>query len=486
MISSKTIDPCNISGLAPFQPTEEHPWNQQTIHHLLRRISFGISPTQLAEVQNMTPQEMVQALLTQAQNTPLADPLAWDHFTQEDYQTDNGVSELANQWRIQWVRSAINGSGINEKLMLFWHNHFVTQIQTYFCLPWMYEYHLIIHNNTFGNFKTFTQEMGITPAMLIYLNGVQNTVLAPNENYARELYELFTLGRDNGYTQEDITETARALTGYQGFNGICNPIDFVDISHDKGSKTIFGQTGNWGYEDVHDILFSERATQIANFICEKLYTHFVSPDLDYSITAELAQTFLDSDFELMPVYQQLFQSEHFFNAAVPGSVIKSPLDFVIGMMKETEVTVPDELILQAILASGGLLGQQLYSPVDVAGWPGDRTWIDTEKITLRWAISDLFLAAIFDANQEALRNLVKTISTSESDVTQVVTDLVNYFTPNGLYNQVDFDEALNTFKSDIPENYFEDGSWNLDWDTIPIQTGLFLSFLFKLPEFQLS
>ena len=480
-----TVDPCNISDLSVYTPTVENPWDERKVQFLFRRIGFGIHLQNIPQFLQMEPDQVVDQLIEAAKITPLLEPEAWNDFTQEDYQTNNGVTELFDRWKIKWYRSLLDGSGVNEKLFLFWHNHFVTKIETYFCLPWMYEYHQIIHNHTFGSFKDFVKAMGKTPAMLFFLNGIQNTLIAPNENYARELYELFTLGRDNGYTQQDITETARALTGFQGFQGVCNPIGFVEISHDKGEKTIFDQTGNWGYDDVHDVLFEQRSDQIANFICEKLYQAFVSPDIDYSITAELAQTFKDSEFALEPVYKQLFKSNHFFNQYTAGSLIKSPLEFLSIMLKELNAPIKDETLWQALAVAGGALGQNLYSPIDVAGWPGDKTWIDTEKILLRWAVTDLYLVGLFAENPEYYREFAITLTDNSQDVEEIVDRFISYFTSNGFHNEVNVKEALDTLKSDIPQNYFDDGSWNLNWDTVPAQIGLLLIYIFKSPEFQL-
>ena len=149
--------------------------------------------------------------------------------------------------------------------------------------------------------------------MLMYLNGYENRNNAPNENYARELYELFTLGEGNGYTQDDITETARALTGYNNRQD-GGPIYFNPNRFDNGEKTIFGRKGNWNYDDVINILFEEKSDLISKFIVRKLYKHFVSPDVNEAIVDELALYFINNNFELEPLYRKLFKSEHFINS----------------------------------------------------------------------------------------------------------------------------------------------------------------------------
>ena len=165
---------------------------------------------------------------------------------------------------------------------------------------YLYQYYALIQSHALENFKTFVSEMGLATTMLRYLNGFENKKNSPNENYARELYELFTLGEGNGYIQEDITETARALTGYNRFKTYLGVIEFNENSFDKGSKTIFGRSGNWGYNDVIDILFEEKKDLIANFICNKIYRYFVSPQLNSSVVSAMAETFKQNEFELKP------------------------------------------------------------------------------------------------------------------------------------------------------------------------------------------
>ena len=214
---------------------------------------------------------------------------------------------------------------------MFWSNHFVVEFRDINQPAYLYQYYALLQTHALGNFKTFISEVGLAPAMLRYLNGFENKKNSPNENYARELYELFSLGEGNGYTQEDITETARALTGYNRSKTNGGIIEFNEKTYDKGSKTIFGQTGNWGYDDVINILFQEKKDIIANFICTKIYRYFISPKVDFNIIAGMAKTFKDNQFELLPVMKQLFKSDHFFDSENSNVLIKSPIDMMVGL-----------------------------------------------------------------------------------------------------------------------------------------------------------
>ena len=217
----------------------------------------------------------------------------------------------------------------------------VTELRIYNCAGFLYYYINCLQRNAIGNFRTLISEIGLTNAMLFYLDGAFNNGNNPNENYARELYELFTLGEGNGYTEEDIVETARALSGYtdRGEEG-CSPVNYRADRHDNGEKTILGQTGNWDYDDVIEILFTQRSNEIANYICSKLYQFFVHPDIDdeagnaRTIIEGLAATFTANNFELAPVLRQLFKSEHFFDDDAVGVIIKSPFDLYFNLIKE--------------------------------------------------------------------------------------------------------------------------------------------------------
>jgi uncharacterized protein (DUF1800 family) len=476
---------CATGTLAPYAPSGQAPWNKQRAIHLLRRMGFGGTPAQIEAALEQDPGTLVDTIIDNAIALPPSDPPVWGDWAYSDY-TDFGVqqSEQIIEQIQAWVQNMMN-DGFREKMTLFWHNHFVTKFEVYNCPSWMNDYYRMLQKNALGNFKTFTVEVGKSPAMLVFLNGVQNTVIEPNENYARELYELFTLGQDNGYTQEDIVQTARALTGWNGFTELCAPIGFLPFTHDNGIKTIFGQTGNWGYQDVHDILFLERAEQIANYICGKLYQAFVHPDIEAEIVSGLAQTFLDNNFEIAPVLRQLFKSEHFFDAYNIGTIVKSPIDAILNYIREGNFTYNVEsLTLAGYFADD--LAQTLFNPPDVAGWPGNRAWIDSNTLTGRWQAIDYYTYVAYQFSPDELVQLAKTLSGNSSDAEEVTYAIVDHFIPNGLNQAEAYDRAITVFKWEIPQNYFDDGSWNLDWAEVPIQMAFLLQYVAHLPEFQLG
>jgi uncharacterized protein (DUF1800 family) len=475
---------CVLAGLAPFIPDADNPWDESRLQHLFLRTAFGIDPFEVDDYLNRSPSEVVDEIVDEAINLPLPPQPDWHDWTRSDYDDDNQIIEQLQEWITRWLTDMWD-HGLRDKLALFWHNHFVTEIESHYCPSYMYSYHKLLQTYALGNFKEFTVEMGKTPAMLVYLNGVQSTRFEPNENYARELFELFTLGRDNGYTQMDITEAARALTGWNGFSEACAPISYVSSLHDDGAKTIFGQTGNFDYQGLHDLLFDLRQDEIAEFICTKIYTFFIGKEINEDIINGLKQVFLDNDFEIAPVVRTLLKSEFFFDQKQFGTQISSPVDLLLSHTKRLNYKPEEE---EFRLLNGALiqLGQRLFNPPNVAGWPGDQNWLNTSLITNRWSIMDLYIGVLYRRNKEKLADFGRSASTSYSNVGMVCQEIIHFLIPWGLPLPQDYEAALEVFKGDIPENYFETGQWNVDWDTMADQTALLIQHLSRLPEYQLK
>lgn len=489
---------CNFGSLAVYSPTEEKPWNKQRANHLYRRLAYGASPDLISLALERTPESIVDVLVDEALNTPLTSQPDWTFTTKNEVEAQGLVFDDVNDvnrnnWYLQTVTDQLNNS-LRALLTIFWHNHFVTEYREYKCAGYMVEYYNVLQQHSLGNFKDFVHEVGLTNAMLTYLNGVDNKENRPNDNYARELYELFTLGADNGYTEDDILETAKALTGYNNKNNenpldpdnnnACTVITFSEETFNTDTKTIFGRSGNFGYDDVIDVLFEEKASLIAEFIVGKLYAFFVSPTLNTDVVSQLASEF-QVDFEIEPILRKLFKSEHFFDDEAIGSIIKSPYDIQINLVKVANFDVTDEERFN-IFEQNAEIGQQFFSPVDVAGWQADFDWVNSTTLVGRWFYLMNKISSVNDTDPEKLREFAKKVSDNSTDVEVVVRSIVDIFMPRGLNTEADYQVAIDDFKAEVPEIYFEDGTWNLDFETVPDQMVLLLHFLVTLPEFQLK
>ncbi|MBR9853163.1 MAG: DUF1800 domain-containing protein [Algicola sp.] len=492
---------CNSSTLAPYNT----PLDELRAAHLYRRLGFSASVQTISAAVGESASSLVDTLVNQALAVlPLPAP-QWADWNNANYPNDDDLARQMRRAHIEELTTAYGNAMVNNELLdrlsFFWSNHFVTQLETYDCPQFLYYYINCLQRNALGNFKTFTSEVGLTSAMLYYLDGVRNRGNNPNENYARELYELFTLGEGNNYTEEDIIETSKALSGYteRGEEG-CTQVTFDPSEFNTENKTIFGQTGNWDYDDVIDILFNQRPNEIGWFICKKLYEFFIHPDstgddggIAPQIIDGLAQTFINSGFEIAPVLRQLFKSQHFFDETAIGVIIKSPADLYFNLLKETGFTYDDGTVINMIDACS-LIGQRFFQPPEVEGWQRDRTWINTNFIIGRWLTVEMLLQRFYQNNPGQFRDLGLSLSgnagLTSNNPDEVARPIIDKFLPKGLLTNADYDRAYLAFRSDVDINYYEGGttpSWTLlGWETGPSQVYLLLRHLSREPEFQLK
>lgn len=476
---------CTTTSLSPFIPDGNNPWDRRRILHTYRRMSFGTHINGVDDQLAKSPSQFIDGLIDEAMNAPPYDQPEWWDWGYSDYMSrgiTDRIFEDSVSLAFQWVREMIT-DGFHARIKMFWLNHFVIKLDNVFCSSSIWKYMNLLHTHSMGNFKTFTYEIGITPGMLIFLNGEQNNKYEPNENYARELFELFTLGRDQGYTQEDIVQAARALTGWQ-VRDCSKTVYNHELFDNADDKVIFDKTANFTYGELINHLFKVKGDLIAKFICKKLYIEFISDDVDETIINGLAETFINNNWELEPVYRQLFKSEHFFDERNIGVKVKSPFQLTLSLLSEYDAPLTDEL-LEQIYWINSSIGQDLFNPPDVAGWKGNRTWVDSSTMAIRWSLVDSYSWYIYNENPEEYRKIAKLTSGNSNDVEQVVQSIVEYFLPNGLQGNMAYNSAVTVFKDEVPQNYFDDGSWNLDWDTISFQMTKLMHHLGRQPEFQL-
>lgn len=488
---TQTSEPTVQDPLMPYVPSAAKPWNARRVAHLYRRLGFGASHAQIQAGLQRSPGELIDQILDTAADRGSPDPPFWGAWTMDDYANipdPNLVFIHRDELRRRWLTEMLD-EGIQAKMALFWHNHFVTELDVYGCNAYLWSYYAMIHEYAFGNFRIFAREMGKTGAMLVYLNGNLSLAGAPNENYARELMELFTMGESNGYTQADIVAMSRALTGWRASDYLCDPPYFDPNRHDNTPKTIFGETSNFGYTTAHNLVFSARANQVSHYIVGKLYKHFVYQNVDNEVVTTLAQTFRDNNWEILPVLKQLIKSEHFFEETFLNAQHKSPLESMLNLYKavDTPASLVSENRWNAIGYWSYQLGQELFNPPNVAGWKGHRSWINESTLTARWNYSAAvaYWLSTEVQSRENLRTLAQTLTNDSNDPSLITAALVEFLTGQSL-DPVNLQAAVINFKAGIPENYYLDGTWNLYWDEAPYQIVNMLYYLVKLPEFQLT
>ncbi|MEP7321861.1 MAG: DUF1800 domain-containing protein [Saprospiraceae bacterium] len=431
------LSPTPTSGLTPYNG----PWTKKQIIHLLKRTMFGAKKADVDYFTDKTTSFMVDELITPLSAPPLP-PL--NHYTDLNNISDpnvpsgqtwvnapwlinNGIQQEGYRFRsfsCWWhERMIFQNRSIVEKMVLFLHNLLPTEYRDTSRARWTYLNNKLYRENALGNYKVLIKKVTTDVQMLRYLNGYLNTKNAPDENYSREFQELFTLGVGSGYSENDVKEAAKVLTGYRTDNSgtaASSTYSFDPNKHYTGNKTfsafynnkiILGRTGSAGeleLDDLINMVFSKN--EVSLFICREIYRFFVHYNVDATIEANiiipLALTFRTNNYEIAPVLKQLFKSQHFFDSLSNGGMIKSPVDFLVGMVREFNISIPptnpiipyyavfDKLRTESILQD-----QEIGNPINVAGWPAyyqspafHRLWINSNTLQKRNKYSDTLLA----------------------------------------------------------------------------------------------
>ncbi len=414
------------SGLEPYSGA----WNTTTAGHLLRRTMFG---PRRGEIQALAAGSMTAAVNTilGAQTDP-SPPTAtigattYD-FTNNAYDTTNDGT-FRNYLKAWWLALMVKQNiSIIEKMTLFWHNHFVSELNDIQDSRYSYYQNKLFRQYALGNFRNLTRAVAIDPAMLRYLNGNQNIKGRPNENFARELQELFTIGKGpekaqgdyTNYSEQDVQAAARVLTGWRDSRTTVLPsAEFILANHDTSNKvfsadyqgrTIVGGTtladGNRELDELLDMIFSQTATSL--YICRKLYRWFVyydiPADVEANVIAPMATILRNNNFEVKPVLDTLLKSAHFYDPINMGCFIRTPIDIVVGPVRQMSSTIPDLTNLTTTnynIANGlrdraSTLGMNLFDPPDVAGWKAyyqvpdfHELWINSTTLPTRGSYTD--------------------------------------------------------------------------------------------------
>lgn len=400
----------------------ENTQHQRNIQHLYWRAGFGGSPTDIQAALSKSRKQLVKDLLHDSYQ---AEELAI--VTNEPYQALKGAKrelksnansredmreqlkeiikerrETIGSLNDAWVSRMGQGKGVlREKMTLFWHNHFACRSKL---ATFIERQNNTIRTHALDSFRDLLMAISKDAAMLQFLNNQQNRKKSPNENFAREVMELFTLGRGN-YTETDIKEAARAFTGW-GFN-LQGEFVFRATFHDTDTKTIFGKTGNFHGEDVIEMLLENPKT--SEFIATKIYRFFVNERINPNHVAQMAKRFYNSKYNIADLMEFVFNADWFYDSANIGAQIKSPVELLAGLQRTLQMDFVDKT---PVLYLQKALGQVLFNPPNVAGWPGGKTWIDSSSLLTRMQIPKLLfrnetlkvdVKDSGDANEEAIK-----------------------------------------------------------------------------------
>ncbi len=516
------------------------PWTKAHAAHLLRRTMFGPTNQQILDavsagmtttVTNLLQIPAVGLPITYHPDETIASQGApWNTSV---YPTDPVESQTVHSARIGsligWMYENINNEQVSiaEKMCLFWQNHFASNAT--FDARATYDYFALIRTYALGNFKQFVKDMTVNPNMLIFLDGASNNPFSPNENYAREFLELFTIGKGpqigpgdyTNYTEEDVAAGAKIFTGFL-VNGLRSDSDtnvtavFTPILHDTSTKTLsahFGSVqvpdgGATEYSNYIDIVFQQ--DEVAKFICRKFYRYFVNYDLtaavETNVIEEMASTFIANNYDVLPVLLELFQSEHFYDISVRGALIRGPLDMLYSMVNGTEsqnaFSLATDYEMQTyIYGVSTALGQAYLEPPSVAGWPAyyqepsfSRLWMNATHVKTRFDISSFFtlytgIPVGGDNWKVNALGFLDNLSIP-ADPVQVIDDIVDVFCPKGV------DALQKLILKSILTNGQPDFEWTIQYndyaadpgnpvvaDPVKLRVELVLARVFQTPEF---
>ncbi len=507
--------------------------------HLLKRTLFGVKWADLLAFSGKSLDVIVNTLLS---TDPIPSPPV-NNYNDSGY-TDTNVP-LGQTWvtaaygdgtangrrigsfKAWWTGLMINQPAtLQEKMVLFWHNHFSTQTSTIDDARYIYNHHALLRTYALGNFKQLVKQVTLDPAMLVYLNGNLNNKNAPDENYGRELQELFVFGKgpNSKYTEDDVKAAAKVLTGY-----VVNPLtissSFNSARHDTGNKQfsafynntiITGKTGNNGATELDDMLdMFFKLDETALFICRKLYRFFVYYDIDATteanVIAPMAAIFRAANYDIVPVLKALFTSAHFFDSVNRGCMIKSPIDYTVGLCREFGIVFPPPtdyvnqyIMFDFVRIQAAFVEQNIGDPPNVAGWPAyyqvpqfHELWINSDTLPKRNQLTDYLVAIGYSRNGKKI--VIDTVAFANS--------LSNPADPNSLINDVltllytiDSSQKLKDFlKSILLSGQISDHYWTDAWNAykanlndamtkgiVTTRLQAMFKYMMNLSEYQLS
>ena len=477
---------------------EDGPLGVARASHLLNRALFGPRRQEIEQFSNLSITQAIDQLLSTepAPGPPLQvfgeDPNVPFGTTWVESVPDGAVRFLRKKsLRSWWMGLCVNQeSSLREKMVMFWHNHFVTETNVVSIPAYLYQYLRLIRERAIGNFKELAADMTVNTAMLRYLDGTDNTEKSPNENYARELFELFTIGKGprigdgnyTYYTEHDVQEAARVLTGWK-INGNTLSSYYKDSVHDKGDKVFseyygaqqISNAGEEEYKELISMIFAKKQTAI--YLVQKIYRWFVyyhiSEEVMKNIILPLADLLYENDYEMQPMLRTLLGSQHFFDAGLRGAYIKSPMEIVAGSVRRLELDLSQDLSTQ--YEFWNLLYLRAYNqemdlgtPPDVAGWPAyylepqfNRLWINAATLPQRAEFVTRIITTGYSKNGTKMvadKIGLAQLTSLPSSATTLITELGQLLLPVPL-SEAQIADLMEVLIPGLPE--FE---WTVEWN----------------------
>ncbi len=541
-VETQTVSPARtLSGINPYTGT----WGKNEIIHLLKRTMFGAKKTDVDYFATRTMNQTVDELLNPTAPSPAPPVKEYATTTTlgtvpdtnilqgttwiNDINSDGTVqSQRRASYKKWWTGVLVNQDrSIREKMIFLWTDHFGNESGDVGNTNWVYKQHDLIRQNCLGNFKQMVKAITTDVAMLRYLNGYLNTATAPDENYGRELQELFTLGKGPGsqYTEADVKEAAKVLTGWQ-INGTTYQTIFTPSRHSTVNKQfssfynntiITGRTGATAGDleltDLLNMIFAQQ--EVAKFLVRKFYRWFVYYDIDAAtesnVIVPLADIFRNSNYDIKPVLSALFKSEHFFDVLNQSCIIKTPADIVIGAMREFNVAMPPATdwdtsyghwnTLYSFMVNMGL---NLHDPPNVAGMPAyyqeplfHEIWINTDTLPKRNQFTDLMTTNGYTRNGFKMIfdfvAYVKTLS-NPGNPNDLVDDVMRYVYRINLSPQIKQQTKTQLLLSNQQYDYYWTNAWDAyianpstaNYNIINTRLKDLFKYLMALSEYQLS
>lgn len=381
-----------------------------TARHLAARLELGVNHELCKQRIGQTVEQVFQTLCPPNDYSLASTPAlsAWDEMKIYYSSPASKKIELNKQARLEgivltnwWLEQLHNTTyPLWERMTLFWHNHFTSSLTKVLWPQWMFQQHQLLRQHALGNFAELLHAIAKDPAMLRYLDGSANTAASPNENFARELLELFTLGVGH-YSEQDIIHVARAFSGWN-LDAPAGEFVFKTQHHDNSTKQFLGKSGNFDGADIINILLEEERT--AEHITEKFWKEFVSHQpADPSIIKDWAAAFRNSGYEIKALLLKVITSPVFWEASQRGSLIKTPIEFTLGLLRELQIPFEE---YAALRVANQQMGQNLFNPPDVKGWRGGNEWITNMRLIRRYDVIPKLLAEHGKEVQSTINQLV--------------------------------------------------------------------------------